>query len=83
METVVRIFIYSLLPLLIAVGHVGFDKSAQGCERRLEILLLYLLALVLRQRYRRLLRSLLPFRIGGQIDRLGRGESRSTRSRFR
>jgi 4-amino-4-deoxy-L-arabinose transferase-like glycosyltransferase len=37
-----RIFIYSILPLIIAVGHLGLDKSAQSRERKLEIFLLYL-----------------------------------------
>ena len=37
-----RIFIYSILPLLIAVGHVALDKTARSRERRLEIFLLYL-----------------------------------------
>ena len=37
-----RVFIYSLLPLIIAVGHLGLDKSSQSRERRLEIFLLYL-----------------------------------------
>jgi 4-amino-4-deoxy-L-arabinose transferase-like glycosyltransferase len=40
-----RIFIYSILPLLIAAGPVGLDKTAQGRERRLEIFLLYLLGI--------------------------------------
>lgn len=37
-----RIFIYSLLPLLMAVGHVALDKTSSSRERRLEIFLLYL-----------------------------------------
>jgi 4-amino-4-deoxy-L-arabinose transferase-like glycosyltransferase len=37
-----RVFIYSILPLIIAVGHLGLDKSAQSRERKLEIFLLYL-----------------------------------------
>ena len=37
-----RVFIYSLLPLIIAVGHLGLDKSSRSRERRLEIFLLYL-----------------------------------------
>jgi 4-amino-4-deoxy-L-arabinose transferase-like glycosyltransferase len=37
-----RIFIYSLLPLLLAAGHVALDKTATSRERRLEIFLLYL-----------------------------------------
>jgi hypothetical protein len=37
-----RIFIYSVLPLIIAVGHVALDKTAHSRERRLEICLLYL-----------------------------------------
>jgi 4-amino-4-deoxy-L-arabinose transferase-like glycosyltransferase len=37
-----RIFIYSVLPLIIAVVHVGLDKSVRSRERKLEIFLLYL-----------------------------------------
>jgi 4-amino-4-deoxy-L-arabinose transferase-like glycosyltransferase len=37
-----RVFTYSILPLLIAVGHLGLDKSSQSRERKLEIFLLYL-----------------------------------------
>jgi 4-amino-4-deoxy-L-arabinose transferase-like glycosyltransferase len=37
-----RVFIYSILPLLIAVGHLGLDKSSRSRERKLEIFLLYL-----------------------------------------
>jgi hypothetical protein len=32
-----RVFIYSILPLLIAAGHLGLDKSSQSRERKLEI----------------------------------------------
>ena len=38
-----RIFIYSILPLLIAAGHIGLDKTGRRRERKLEILSLYLL----------------------------------------
>jgi 4-amino-4-deoxy-L-arabinose transferase-like glycosyltransferase len=37
-----RVFIYSILPLIIAVGHLGLDKSSRSHERKLEIFLLYL-----------------------------------------
>src|SRR5215216_2618817 len=37
-----RVFIYAILPLLIAVGHIRLDKSSQSRERKLEIFLLYL-----------------------------------------
>src|SRR3954453_23870923 len=37
-----RVFIYYLLPLIIAVGHAGLDKGSRSRERRLEIFLLYL-----------------------------------------
>jgi 4-amino-4-deoxy-L-arabinose transferase-like glycosyltransferase len=37
-----RVFIYSILPLLIAVGHLGLDKSSRSRERKLEVFLLYL-----------------------------------------
>ena len=39
---VLRIFIYSMLPLIMAVGHIGLDKSGRSRERSLEIFLLYL-----------------------------------------
>jgi len=37
-----RVFVYSILPLIIAVGHLGLDKSSPSHERKLEIFLLYL-----------------------------------------
>jgi 4-amino-4-deoxy-L-arabinose transferase-like glycosyltransferase len=37
-----RVFIYSVLPLIVAVGHLGLDKSSRSRERELEIFLLYL-----------------------------------------
>ena len=37
-----RIFIYSLLPLIIAVGHIRLDKISQSRERKLEVFLLYI-----------------------------------------
>ena len=37
-----RVFIYSILPLIIAVVHLSLDKSSQSRERKLEIFLLYL-----------------------------------------
>jgi 4-amino-4-deoxy-L-arabinose transferase-like glycosyltransferase len=37
-----RVFTYSILPLIIAVGHLSLDKSSQSRERKLEIFLLYL-----------------------------------------
>jgi 4-amino-4-deoxy-L-arabinose transferase-like glycosyltransferase len=37
-----RVFIYSLLPLIIAAGQLGLDKSSQSRERKLEVFLLYL-----------------------------------------
>jgi 4-amino-4-deoxy-L-arabinose transferase-like glycosyltransferase len=38
-----RVFIYSVLPLIMAVGHLGLDRSIRSHERKLEIFLLYLL----------------------------------------
>ena len=38
-----RVFIYSVLPLIMAVGHLGLDRSSRTRERKLEIFLLYLL----------------------------------------
>jgi 4-amino-4-deoxy-L-arabinose transferase-like glycosyltransferase len=37
-----RVFIFSVLPLIIAATHVTLDKSTRSRERRLEIFLLYL-----------------------------------------
>src|SRR5215218_4956988 len=37
-----RVFIYSILPLLLAVGHLGLDKSSKSRERKIETFLLYL-----------------------------------------
>ena len=38
-----RVFIYSVLPLIMAVGHLGLDKGSRSRERKLEVFLLYLL----------------------------------------
>ena len=43
--TVLRVFIYSILPLLVGGVHIALDKTVRSRERRLEILLLYLFAL--------------------------------------
>jgi hypothetical protein len=37
-----RIFTYSILPLIVAVGQIGVDKSSRSRERKLETFLLYL-----------------------------------------
>src|SRR5215208_2577321 len=37
-----RIFVYSILPLVIAIGQVGLDKSSRSRERKIETFLLYL-----------------------------------------
>ena len=41
----VRIFAYSLLPLLLAAGHMLLDKQASTTARRTELVTLYLLAI--------------------------------------
>ena len=41
----VRIFAYSLLPLLLAGGHILLDKRANTTARRIELVLIYLLAI--------------------------------------
>ncbi len=41
----VRIFLFTLLPLLIAGGQIWLDKSSNSRDRRLEVLLIYLFAL--------------------------------------
>ena len=43
--TAVRVFIFSILPLLVAGAHIALDKSVTSRDRRLEVLLLYLFAL--------------------------------------
>ena len=42
---VLRVFIFSILPLLIGGVHIALDKTVTSRERRLEVLLLYLFAL--------------------------------------
>jgi 4-amino-4-deoxy-L-arabinose transferase-like glycosyltransferase len=37
-----RIFTYSILPLIVAVGQIGVDKSSRSRERKIETFLLYL-----------------------------------------
>jgi 4-amino-4-deoxy-L-arabinose transferase-like glycosyltransferase len=37
-----RIFLFSMLPIIVAAVHVALDKSAQSRERSLEVFLLYL-----------------------------------------
>ncbi len=41
----VRFFAYSILPLLLAVGHIRLDKQARTTPRRIEIFMIYLLAI--------------------------------------
>jgi 4-amino-4-deoxy-L-arabinose transferase-like glycosyltransferase len=38
----IRVFAFSILPVLIAAGHLGLDRTSWPRERRLEIFLLYL-----------------------------------------
>jgi 4-amino-4-deoxy-L-arabinose transferase-like glycosyltransferase len=38
----IRVFAFSILPVLIAAGHLGLDSSSRPRERRLEIFVLYL-----------------------------------------
>ena len=38
----IRVFIFAVLPVIIAAGHVSLDRSSRLHERRLEIFLLYL-----------------------------------------
>ncbi|MDP8947899.1 MAG: hypothetical protein M3N09_07360, partial [Actinomycetota bacterium] len=37
-----RVFLFSILPLIVAAAHVALDRSAQSRERKLEVFLLYL-----------------------------------------
>jgi hypothetical protein len=41
----VRIFAYSLLPLLLATGHMWLDRQAKTPARRIELFIMYLLAI--------------------------------------
>lgn len=41
----IRVFIFSILPLLAAATHVVLDKSSRSRERALEIFLVYLFGL--------------------------------------
>jgi 4-amino-4-deoxy-L-arabinose transferase-like glycosyltransferase len=38
----IRVFTFSVLPVIIAAGHLGLDSSSRPRERRLELFLLYL-----------------------------------------
>jgi 4-amino-4-deoxy-L-arabinose transferase-like glycosyltransferase len=38
----IRVFSFSILPVIIAAGHLGLDKTSRPRERRWEIFLLYL-----------------------------------------
>jgi 4-amino-4-deoxy-L-arabinose transferase-like glycosyltransferase len=38
----IRVFSFSILPVIIAIGHIVLDRSCRPRERRLEIFLLYL-----------------------------------------
>lgn len=41
---ITRVFAYSILPLLIAAGHLALDRQARTTARRIEIFMLYLFA---------------------------------------
>jgi len=41
----IRIFIFTMLPVLVASGHLLFDKQTNTRERKIEIFLIYLFAL--------------------------------------
>jgi hypothetical protein len=38
----IRVFSFSILPVIIAAGHLALDRSSRPRDRRLEIFLLYL-----------------------------------------
>jgi hypothetical protein len=42
---IVRIFAYSLLPLILAAGHIALDRQSNTPARRIEIFTIYLLAI--------------------------------------
>lgn len=41
----VRIFAYSIIPLFLAIGHISLDKQARTPARRIELFIVYLLAI--------------------------------------
>jgi len=73
-----RVFIYSLLPVIIAAVHVGLDKSIRSRERILETFLLYLFGVWCGRKWDWwIFRSLLHFEFGGRIYRLADRKSLS------
>jgi hypothetical protein len=42
---IVRVFAYSILPLLLATGHILLDRQARTPARRIEVFIVYLLAI--------------------------------------
>jgi hypothetical protein len=72
MESVaIRVFSFSILPVIIAAGHLGLDRSSRSRERRLEIFLLYLFGVgVAGKRTWWILRSLFHFGLGRGVHRL-------------
>jgi hypothetical protein len=40
-----RIFAFSILPLLLAAGHILLDRQARTPARRIELIIIYLLAI--------------------------------------
>jgi Family of unknown function (DUF6790) len=38
----IRVFSFSILPVIVAAGHLGLDRSSRPRDRRLEIFLMYL-----------------------------------------
>lgn len=45
MTTFVRVFIYSVMPLILAAGHIYFTKEYLSTSRKVEIFMIYILAL--------------------------------------
>jgi hypothetical protein len=66
----IRVFAFSILPVIIAAGHLGLDSSSRPRERRMEIFLLYSLGSVSPERNRWVLRSRLHLGLGRGIHRL-------------
>ncbi|MGH2774185.1 MAG: hypothetical protein ACRDJT_01960 [Actinomycetota bacterium] len=70
----VRVFAFSVLPVLLAALHVRLDASAKDRLSKVEMYLIYLFMLgVVRERAQRLLRSRLHARCRRRIDRLAEG----------
>ena len=72
-----RIFVYPILPLIIAIGQVGLDKSSRSRNERSRPSAISLVSVWRGERDWWLFRSLLHLRLGRRIHRLADRESLS------